>query len=501
MSPERKASALAPVLVFTTMVAAVISSLGAPLIPTISDDLRIPLSSAQWSLTAALLVGAVSAPVMGRLGDGPRRRETLIAGLAIVTLGGVIAALAPNLASLVAGRALQGLGLGLVPLTMASARDHLPPARVAATIALLSVCAAAGVGAGYPISGLIADGLGLHAAFWFGAIVSGAALACVVVVLPSSGGNPSARLDVLGVALLTVGLTALLLAIAEGNSWGWASGEVLGLVLLAAIALTTWTIHELGVPSPLVDLRLLRHPAVLTGDVCATVLGVAMYIYLSSVTEFVQTPPAVGYGFGASVVTAGLCLVPFSITSLVASRALPRTTALFGPRALLPLGSLVVAAGGAFFALLHGSLWEAFVMMGLLGFGLGSTFAAIPGLIVRAVPESETGSALGFYQVVRYIGFSLGSALAASVLAGRTPAGRHLPEEGGFTLVLWIAVAICVAASALAWVLPERGAVARTRREALLGEEDAAFAGAGLVGLEAEEPVAVRPPCSSGASG
>ena len=71
------------------MVSAIISSLGAPLIPSISDDLHVSLSTAQWSLTATLLVGAVSAPIMGRLGDGPRRRETLIGGLALVTLGGV----------------------------------------------------------------------------------------------------------------------------------------------------------------------------------------------------------------------------------------------------------------------------------------------------------------------------------------------------------------------------------------------------------------------------
>jgi predicted MFS family arabinose efflux permease len=478
-------AALTPVLVFTTMVAAVISSLGAPLIPSISDDLHVSLSTAQWSLTVALLAGAVSAPIMGRLGDGPRRRETLIGGLAAVTLGGVIAALAPSLAVLVAGRALQGIGLGLVPLTMAAARDHLPGERVPPTIALLSVCAAAGVGAGYPISGLIADGLGLSAAFWFGALVSGVALLCVFAVVPSSADHDAAALDVLGGLLLTAGLIPLLLAIAQGNSWGWDSPEVIALLAGAAALLSAWVVQQLRARLPLVELRLLRHPAVLTGDGCAIVLGVAMYMYLSGVTEYVQTPKSIGYGFSASVVVAGLCLVPFSIFSVVASRALPWLTRLVGPRALLPLGSLVVAAAGVFFALFHSSLWEAFAMMSILGLGLGSTFAAIPGLIVRAVPESETGSAMGFYQVVRYIGFSLGSALTASILASHTPSGQHLPAEGGYTLVLWIGAVICVAAAVLAWVLPARGERG-DRVEELLGEEDAELASAGLVGLGGE---------------
>jgi len=311
----------------------------------------------------------------------------------------------------------------------------------------LSVCAAAGVGAGYPISGLIADGLGLSAAFWFGAAVSGLALVCVIAVVPSTAGRPPVELDMLGALLLTAGLVALLLAIAEGDAWGWSSAVVIGLLVAAAVLLTAWVVQQLRAKAPLVELRLLRHPAVLTGNGCATVLGVAMYTYLSVITAYVQTPRLNGYGFSASVVEAGLCLVPFSIFSLAASRALPWLTRLVGPRLVLPIGSLVTACAGLFFAVFHTSLWQAFVMMALVGVGLGSTYAAIPGLIVGAVPERETGSAMGFYQVVRYIGFSLGSALTASILASHTPAGQHLPDEGGYTLALWIAVGICVAAA------------------------------------------------------
>lgn len=481
----RRLAALTPVLVFTTMVVAIISSLGAPLLPTISAQMHVPLSTAQWSLTVTLLAGAVSSPVMGRLGDGPRRRGAMIAGLVGVTAGGVVAALASSLWLLVAGRALQGIGLGLVPLTMAAARDHLPHERVKPAIALLSVCVAAGVGVGYPVSGLIADHLGLAAAFWFGAAVSGLALLCVAVVVPSSRARSAGPLDVPGVVLLTAGLIALLLAVAEGSSWGWGSAAVLGLLLTAAVALTAWVFQQLRSGAPLVELRLLRHPAVLTGDGCAIVLGVAMYMYMSGVTEFVQAPRSGGYGFSASVVVAGLCLVPLSIASFAASRALPWLTKRVGSRGLLPIGSLAAAAAGLFFALFHTSLWQAFVMMAILGVGIGSTSAAIPGLIVGAVPESETGSAMGFYQVVRYIGFSLGSALTASILAGHTPPGRHLPTESGYTMVLWIAVAVCIAAAVLAWLLPTRGEGGRYLDE-VIAEEDAELGPAGFIGITTE---------------
>jgi MFS family permease len=488
MPADRRMALLTPVLIFVSLVAAVVSSLGAPLVPSIAEQLEVPLSTAQWSLTAALLSGAVSAPIMGRLGDGPHRRATLIGGLAVVTLGGVASALATSLGPLVLGRAMQGVGLGLVPLTMAAARDHLPRERVPQTIALLSVSAAAGVGAGYPLSGAVAGELGVAAAFWFGALVALAALAAAVAVVPRSRGRASGPLDVGGALVLGAGLVALLVTIAEGNAWGWGSAEVLGLLAAAAVLLAVWVRHQLRTAAPLVELRLLRRPAVLTGNACAFVLGAAMYVYLSLTTAYVQTPPEAGYGFGASVAVAGLCLVPFSILSVAAARAVPWLSLALGERAVLPLGCLVVSSAGAFFALFHGGLWEAFVMMGMVGVGLGATFAVIPGLVVGAVPERETGSAMGFYQVVRYVGFSLGSALAAALLASHTPAGARLPEASAYPEALWIAAGIGVVAAALAWTLPRQGGVGAAAAAPRLGEEDAELGSAGLVGVERPSP-------------
>ena len=480
MSEATRAKALPGVLLFVVMVTGIISSLGAPLIPSISDDLGVSLSSAQWSLTATLLIGVVSSPVMGRLGDGPHRRATLLGGLAVVTAGCVLAALAGSLPLLVLGRAMQGVGLGLVPLGMATARDEMPAEKVPATIGLLSVAGAAGVGAG----GLLA-GIDLSAAFWFGAVVAVIAFALSWFFVSSTAGRAAEKLDVTGATLLAIGLGALLIAIAEGSGWGWGATQTVGLFVVAVVFLGVWGAQQLRVPDPLVDLRLARIPAVLTADVCATVLGIAMYMYLSGVSEFVQAPSALGYGFDASVVVAGLCLVPFSVVGMLGAKMLPFSTRLVGARNLLPVGCLMVAAGGLVFAVFHGHLWGAFAMMAVLGLGYGLTYAAIPGIIVRAVPESETGSATGFYQVVRYIGFSLGSALAASVLASETPAGSQLPKLAGYTTVTWIGIVICVFAAVLAWVMTGRdgrGAAAtdaETRRE----EEESALASASLPGL------------------
>src|ERR671928_807655 len=184
MTVARSPRALVPVLVFVGTVVAVISSLGAPLVPAIAETMRTTLPGAQWSLTATLLVGAVATPVVGRLGDGPHRRGVVLAVLVVVTLGGVLAALPLGLGWLIVGRGLQGFGLGLTPLAIATAREALTGERSRSTIAALSITVVAGVGLGYPVAGLIAELGGLHAAFWFGAGVALLALGVGALVLP-----------------------------------------------------------------------------------------------------------------------------------------------------------------------------------------------------------------------------------------------------------------------------------------------------------------------------
>ena len=120
--------------------------------------------------------------------------------------------------------------------------------------------------------------------------------------------------------------------------------------------------------------------------------------------DFVQSPRSGGFGFSAPAVVAGLALIPLAVLMLSSSRTLPALTARLGIRRVLTAGCLVAALGCGFFAVFHGALWQAFVMTGVLGAGLGATFAAIPGVIVRAVPAGEAGSATGFYQVARFAG-------------------------------------------------------------------------------------------------
>jgi MFS family permease len=454
LNSERSPRALVPVLIFIGTVVAVISSLGAPLIPAIATTMRSSLADAQWALTVTLLVGAVATPVVGRLGDGPRRRTVVLVVLGIVTLGGVLAALPLGLGWLVAGRGLQGFGLGLTPVAIATARETLAGDRSRSTIAALSLTVAAGLGLGYPVAGTIAELAGVHAAFWAGAGFSLVALLASAAVLPRATATRSHRLDGVGAALLGLGLVAVLLVLGEGEAWGWRTAPVVLLAAGGIVVLCGWVAWELRTPFPLVDLRLAGSRQALTAHVAAGLVGLGNYLLIASVPILAQAPRATGAGFGAGIVVAGLILLPFSAASLLGGRLTRVLADRSGRRLILPLAALVQATAFVVFWATRTQLWQLFLVMAIAGLGVGAAFAAFPAQLFAAVPVSETGSAMSLNQVLRYIGFALGSALTATILSAATPARAAAPGSSGYATIAVVGLAVCLLTAGLTWLLP-----------------------------------------------
>jgi MFS family permease len=482
-----------PTLVTVAALVAIVSSLGAPLIPTIARTDKVSLSTAEWLLTAALMTGALATPAMGRLADGPHKRRVIEVALSVVLAGCVLSAVASSFWVIVIGRGLQGVGLGLLPVTMAIARSQFSPDKAGRAIATLSVTAAVGAGLGYPLTALIAQVFEFHAAFWFGAITVALALVLVVSVLPKRSPATSRRFDVVGMVALGIAVVGVSVVLSEGGDWGWTSARSLGIVGGCVVLVALWIRHELRTKDPLIDVRQVRNRSVLTADVSGFMIAVAMYMFLPIMIEFVQIPVAVGYGFSASVLVSGLVFVPLSIGSFAASRCLAIYDRHFATRSMIPFGSLVFAASTLFFALEHRALWEAFVAAGMAGIGIGFTFAAMPGFIVRAVPAAETGSATGFYQVLRSTGLSVGSALAAALLTAYTGAGQTFPTFEGFRATLFVASALCVITAVLSYVLPGRSAERQsplTEEVVQMMEEEGEVGATGL-SLAEEVPVSI----------
>lgn len=402
-------------LVLLTTVTAVVSSLGAPLVPAIADQYRLALTDAQWVVSATMLAGAVATPLLGRLGSGRLRRPTILAGLVLVTLGSVLAALPLAFGALVVGRALQGIGLALVPLALAVARDVVRRERRARVIALLSVSTVAGAGLGYPLTALVAEVWGLAGAYALGAALTLATLAMAARFLPSGDGEPAARVDWSGAVLLSLGMVALLLAVTRGATWGWFSPRTLVLAAAGVLVLLAWIAWTLRREHPLVDLRLAVRPGVLGPNLTALMAGVGMYGLLTLVVVLVQSDGS--WGLGQPVTVAGLMLVPYAVASVVGSQVARVVARRLGNRALLPVGCLLFFGASAALALEHDHLWQAVACMALAGTGSGLTFSSLAVLMLPHVPRPETGSALALNQVLRYLGFTVGASLSVTLMA------------------------------------------------------------------------------------
>jgi MFS family permease len=188
--------------------------------------------------------------------------------------------------------------------------------------------------------------------------------------------------------------------------------------------------------------------------------GLANYLLITGVTFLAQTPVSSGYGFGATVVLSGLILLPFSVGSLLAGRVTRALVVRGRGAVILPASALIVAAAALWFATSRAQLWELFVLMGVCGFGVGGAFSAFPGLIARAVPPSETGSAMGLNQVLRYVGFATGSALTATLLEAATPESGGVPAGSGYTVIGLLACGVALVTAVLTAVLLRRSAPA-----------------------------------------
>ncbi|GAA1857954.1 MFS transporter [Brevibacterium marinum] len=428
---------LSAAIIVIALLGAVIGGVGAPLITSAALELDVPLEAAQWTLTLTLSSGAVTAPVLGRLGAGPYRRQTVLIALGLVTLGGLLTALPATLTVLLIGRGLQGLGLGVTPLLMAVARDNLESDRAERTISTVSVASTVGIGVAYPLMGLLDEAAGLRIAYGLGFLLSLTATLIAWRTVPASDFRRCVPIDLTGAALLGIGVLGLLIAVAQPAVWEpvWLGGAILG---IAAAAFAAWTVVERRTPSPLVDLRLFLDSNVLRSNAAMLASGIAMYLLFSLLTRYVQTPADSGYGFGLSGLAAGAALIPFSALGFVAGRITPRLSKSTSPRTTFTVHSVVIVSAMIVFALAAESLTAVLAAMSLLGFGVGGISAIMPRLVLTGVPKSETSSVLAINQIVRSTGFSIGSAVAGLLLAFATHGSGVFPPQSAYSAsALW----------------------------------------------------------------
>jgi EmrB/QacA subfamily drug resistance transporter len=430
------------------MGAALLQAMVAPALRTIQLDLGTSTTGASWILTAFLLSASIATPIAGRLGDMFGKKRVLVIALAATAAGVVISAVAKSLDLLIVGRVVQGFSPAVIPLAIGIIRDEFPSERVPARIALISATLGVGGGLGIVLAGPIVQHLSYHWLFWAPLVVLLVAMAGAQLFVPESPLRVPGRVDWVGAVLLAGWLVALLLAVSQGQSWGWTSGRIIALFAAAVVLAVTWILVERRSSEPLVDMHMMQLRAVWTTNTATALIGASMFALFFLVPQLVELPKSTGYGFGASITQAGLFLLPSTITMLLFSFVAGRLTSTVGPKLPLVLGAAVAAAAFVMLAVAHGQRWEIYAATALQGAGLGLAFSAMANLIVAAVPPEQTGVATAMNTVMRTIGGSIGSTVAAVILTSSLAAGG-LPKEHSFTLA-FVVVAVGLGAAVVA---------------------------------------------------
>jgi MFS family permease len=432
-----------------------------PLLPDFPKILGVSADDASWLVTVTLLTSAVATPIVSRLADMFGKRRMMLISMTMIVVGSLVAAIGGNFVALLIGRGLQGFAISMIPVGISIMRDELPKEKVASATALMSATLGIGSALGLPLSGLIFEHLGWPAIFWLSAIVGVLLIIAVAVVVPESSVRTRGKFDFLGAVMLSTALTAILLAISKGARWGWTSELTLLMFVIGIVTLALWFPYELRVTQPMVDLRTSAKRPVLLTNVASILVGFSMYANNLSTTQQLQMPKISGYGFELGVMAAGLCMIPAGLAMVFFAPVSANITKRFGAKITLIVGGTVLALAYIARVFLTGSIALIIISAAVVSIGTAIAYSAMPMLIMRSVPITETASANGLNSLLRSVGTSTSSAVVAAMLTSMvipSRPGEGLPSIDAFKNIFWLAALAAVAAAAAAAFIPRRGA-------------------------------------------
>ena len=493
IEPGRRTGPIVAVLAITGVVVSLAQSLVVPIITELPTIFQTDASNTSWIITITLLVGAITTPVVGRLGDMFGKKRMLLIALAPFAIGSALAALSGysgDLTTMIIGRGLQGLGTGMVPLGISLLHDVLPKDKAGGAIALMSGTMGIGGALGLVIAAAVTQYSDWKVLFWGTAVVAVLAFFTILFAIPVHDPKLSGprSFDWVGLIGLAVGLTALLLGISKGAEWGWGSPLTIGAFVVGVIVLLGWGWFEIaGSAHPLVDLRTTAKPVVLLTNLASILVGFGMYSVNLVLPQLMEYPQELGFGLGQSMLGMGLWMAPAGIAMMALSPVGAALTRRTNAKVTLTAGAVIIAIGYGLAAIVLATIgnrelgavadqsqivWTLilFALSTLVAFsGVGFAFGAMPALILGAVPANEKAAANGFNSLMRSLGTTSSAAIIAAIIAGMTqelpnPAGGTVtvPTIDGFLVALAAGCAAALVAAIIAACIPRKqiGAVA-----------------------------------------
>lgn len=450
--------AITTTLALTGLIAAFMQTLVTPIIPELPRFLDASTADATWVLTSTLLAAAISTPISGRLGDMYGKRRVVLMLLMLMAAGSIICALSNTLIPMIIGRVFQGVGLGVIALGISILRDVMHPKNLGGAVALVSATLGVGGAVGLPVAAVIAQNFDYHYLFWLATLLTLLVIALVARVVPVSTLRAGGRFDFFGAIGFAVGLVGILLAVSKGSEWGWASPTTLSLLIGGIVVLLGWGFIELRTEDALVDLRVAARRPVLLTNLSSISVGFAFFITTAALPVLLEAPTTTGVGLGQTLLVSSLALTPLGLVMFLMAPVAARLSKTRGPRTSLILGGVIITIAFALAVVLHGALWHVILISTIVGFGVGFAYAAMPTLIMHAVPPSETAAANGLNSVMRTLGSTGAATLVGLILSSHlvVSGGIPIPTSQAFELVFAMGSGVALAGVILAVFIPRR---------------------------------------------
>jgi EmrB/QacA subfamily drug resistance transporter len=422
-------------------------------LPRIGAELRVT-DRIDWVMSAYLLALGVVQPTMGWLADQFGRKRVFLASLVLFTTGALLAGFAADLPQLVGARVIQGIGGGAIfPVGMAMIYEQVPPSRRGTAMGMFSLGVAVAPALGPTVGGLIITELSWR---WLFLVNVPLAVLAVVVgfrVLPSVGYREQRRFDAVGFGLVTVGLTAVLYAVSEGNASGFGAPTTLGLLGAGALLVAGFVVHELRHPEPLIDVRMFAIPAysvamILTGGMIAITFSRLVFLPLELVAVR-----------GLSELEVGLILTPAAFTGAIAAPLAGVLSDRIGARPPVILG--LVAMGVASFGFANLSLGTSTTVIAVLvaiqGFGNGLALTPNQVAGMNSLPQRLLARGTAIRSTTRQVASSFSIALLTAFLTARigslappaSPA-EALAQHAGYNSLYAVVTVLAIACLVLA---------------------------------------------------
>ena len=369
-----------------------------------------------WLFTSYMLASTVVIPLVGKLSDIYGRKMFVIAGIVIFTISSAACGAAPTMLTLIAFRAVQGFGGGMIFASVfATIGDIFPPAERGKYVGMFTGTFSLASILGPTVGGFLTDSVDWRWVFYINVPFSLIAIPAIWFNLPSRRGVRRPKIDFVGAALLSIASVLLLLALVwAGDKYRWASPEIISIFAAVVVFVALFIVQERRHPEPMLPLHLFRNPIFVVANLIVFMLGAGMFGVLAYLPTFVQT------ALGASATASGIITTPQSAGLLVASVVGGQIIARTGHyKWQTTIGGLVAVAGMAGLAMLDVSTSRLRIsgIMIVLGVGFGLIMPTMSLVVQNAVPYQYLGVASSSSQFFRQIGMVLGTAIFGAVLA------------------------------------------------------------------------------------